>query len=75
MIRCYLDPNIPEDSQCSKCCIYCDKQKNCEYLCEAIRTEWPMEKIAEECTFAYEDGEDAVDPAEIDDIRKCKERS
>ena len=55
MIRCYLDPNIPEDSQCSKCCIYCDKQKNCEYLCEAIRTEWSMEKIAEECTFAYED--------------------
>lgn len=49
MLRCLIDPTIPEDSRCSKCCIHCEDKDSCNCCCCGVN-EWKTEEeIAKNC--------------------------
>ena len=49
MLRCLMDPTIPEDSRCSKCCIHCEDKDSCNCCCCGVN-EWKTEEeIAKNC--------------------------
>lgn len=37
MIKCGIDPAIPDDSECAWCCIHCKKKDSCEYTCPIVK--------------------------------------
>lgn len=37
MIKCGIDPSIPDDSECAWCCIYCEKKDECKYICPIVK--------------------------------------
>ena len=42
-IICYMDPTVPEDSDCHFCCCYCKEKDKCYYTCPIVR-ECPTEE-------------------------------
>ena len=55
MIRCFMDPSVPQESNCAKCCIYCEEE--CVCRCDlAIKCETEDKVIEADCCHAYEDG-------------------
>lgn len=55
MLRCLMDTSVPQDSKCSKCCIYCDDKETCEYVCKMVEEGKGENDIATECILAYEE--------------------
>lgn len=54
MIKCYLDPSVPQDSKCAYCCLYCDEKEDCNYYCslaKGCKTE--EEVIKKDCVHAF----------------------
>ncbi len=37
MIKCGMDPSVPDDSICAWCCIYCEEKDRCEYTCPIVK--------------------------------------
>ena len=54
VIRCCMDPAVPEDSQCAKCCMYCAEKKTCEYLCPLVTDCGTEKEILQRCNVAVE---------------------
>lgn len=48
MLRCLMDPTIPEDSRCSKCCIHCEDKDSCNCCCCGVN-EWKTEEEIDIC--------------------------
>ena len=56
MLKCLMDPTVPQDARCAYCCIYCSEKEECEYLCELARNcKTGKEVINRDCTFAYDE--------------------
>ena len=36
MLKCGMDPTVPQDSDCANCCIYCKEKESCEYTCPIV---------------------------------------
>ena len=54
MIRCFMDATLPEDSKCSKCCIYCD-DKECDCYCPIAKEKKTEDAVFEsDCIYAEE---------------------
>ena len=54
MIRCFMDPLVPQESKCAKCCIYCEEE--CECRCElAVECETEKKVIEVDCCHAYDE--------------------
>ncbi len=37
MIKCGMDPSIPDDSKCAWCCINCEEKDGCGYICPIVK--------------------------------------
>lgn len=54
MLQCLMDISVPEDSKCTKCCIYCDEKEVCKYRCLGV-DEWVTEEnISKNCVECME---------------------
>jgi hypothetical protein len=51
MLLCTIDMSVPQDSQCAKCCIYCD-EKECEWRCQNSIKWKDEDEIAKNCIDA-----------------------
>ena len=55
MLRCLMDPNVPDGSQCEYCCLYCSHE-NCVCYCpKAKECVSELDVINQGCEFAYEE--------------------
>jgi len=50
-LRCLMDIDIPEESECAWCCIYCDKKETCEYCCAFVQDEMTEKEIIKKCNM------------------------
>lgn len=55
-IRCNKDYILADDeeSQCAKCCIYCNEKDKCEYMCDYAKEGHTESEIMENCKYACE---------------------
>ena len=51
MLRCLIDPLIPEGSKCRECCLHCDERETCEFKCHGLDELGTEDKIVEHCVF------------------------
>ena len=57
MLMCYLDPSIHLDvpeSNCTRCCIYCNEKETCDYKCPRLKYWKTEEEIAKQCDCVEE---------------------
>lgn len=47
MIKCGMDPTVPEDSDCANCCIYCKQKDYCDYTCPIVKESHTEQDILE----------------------------
>ena len=47
MIKCYMDPSVPQDSDCANCCIYCKQKDYCDYTCPIVKESHTEQDILE----------------------------
>ena len=64
MLNCLYDVSVPEDSKCSKCCLYCDEKDSCEYRCIGLE-EWKTEEeIINNCIECEDETEISIEERE-----------